>query len=133
MADQGAETTVGDTDPKSSRSAVASLIALVVALALSAALLHTFIGRREFFLDMFRDTGVMLPKLTVIALSRLPAVLVGVLGAIGVLKELLVRDRIITFVVNGVHVCLLLLLSTIYTFAMTLPMAELIRQMGESP
>ncbi len=133
MTEQEAETTAADTDPEARMFTAASPTALVVVLALSGVLLYTFIGGRAFFVGIFQDMRVMLPELTVIALSPLPSILVGVLAVAGILKELLVRNRVITFVFNGVHVCLLILLSTIYTFAMNLPFAELMRAMSEAP
>jgi len=55
----------------------------------------------------------------------------GARAAAGVLKEFLIRDRLITLAINGPHLCLVVALTNFCMLALFLPLIKLMETMGQ--
>jgi len=122
-------------DTRSGQAAIltVSIIVLALALALSAVTSAMMLRSRASFMKMFDDMGVVLPVVTTLALSPLFHCIIPVLALVSIIKELLVRNKTLTAIVNGLHLCLIPAIYTIYGQAMMMPIVRLMEDMGKSP
>ncbi|MFH1732971.1 MAG: hypothetical protein ABIF82_15145 [Planctomycetota bacterium] len=126
-------TDTDDTRPGSAAILAVSIIALMLALAVSAAAWVMMLNSRASFLKMFDEMGVLLPVVTAFALSPLFHCIIPVLALASIIKEPLVRNKTLTTILNGFHLCLIPVIYTIYHQAMMMPMVRLMENMGKSP
>jgi len=131
MSEQDVDTTAEHADVRSSVLAICSITAFVIALILSAAVFFTIIGVGESFQAMFHEMGAELPLATTIVISPMFWQILLVLAAGGVLKEFLIRDRLITLAINGLHLCLVVALTNFCMLALFLPLIKLMETMGQ--
>ena len=120
---------MNDGETKSTR--IASIIALVFVLLWTAKTAWLAM-RVPYFEGIYADMGVALPRITQIALSLSPYVVVAVLCLItiaGIVKEFLVTNKTATLVVNGVHLVVLFVVYEIYTEALFWPLFGMLKAM----
>ena len=108
-----------------------SIVALMLALALSAVTSAMMLKSRASFMKMFDDMGVDLPVVTTLALSLHFHCIIPLLALASIIKEPLVRNKALTAILNGFHLCLIPAIYTIYGQAMLMPMVQLMEDMGK--
>ena len=84
------------------------------------------------FEKMFVEMGTTLPTLTVFIMTPGFQMIVPVLAIAGLIKEIVIRNRLITFMINGIHICVLILLVVVWQLALFLPLIDLMEMMGEA-
>ena len=124
-------TDTDNTRPCSAATLAVSIIALVLALAVSAAASVMMLQSRAWFLKMFQEMGIVLPVVTIFALSPLFHCIIPALALVSIIKEPLVRNKTLTTILNGFHLCLIPAIYTIYGQAMLMSLVQLMRDMGK--
>ena len=132
MSGQDAELTAGRADAKERVFAIASIITLVIVPMTSAVVFYGTFRAPRVFETMFIEMGVKLPLLTQLVLSPAFYMILPLLAIASIIKEVLVRNRVITLVINGVHICLVILVGTTCQLALFLPLIDLMEKMGEA-
>lgn len=123
----GCETDAPGAPPKCSSGQAISYGLLVACLVLLAQTAFSLTRARADFLRIVEAGEVEVPALTELVLSLSPPVLfilVGVVGTVLAVKEILLRNTAIKLVLNLIAALGLVLLFALAVQAVTLPMAE---------
>lgn len=115
---------------------IASVVVLASNMFGLAILTITTTLRGPAAAEMYREMNIPLPQITTIMLYTIsPSAYLGIWGAIAVgllAKEFLIRDKMITFIINIAVVAFALIFLAVHTFAIFSPMTGMIRSMGRT-
>ncbi len=116
---------LGRTDGARAYS-ICSLMTLLSTLTLSVFVAYRIFGSRDRFDNMFGSLDVQLPWPSVVVLSSWYAWLIPTLAALSIAKELLIKDRRISLICNGIHLFSVIVLWQLYVDGVMAPLIHLI-------
>lgn len=106
------------TEPLYTFARPASRTLLVCTLLLSVLYVPILYLQSPHWARLFEDQQVELPFLARLMLQQGYIWILGILAVVGLLKEVLISNRRVTAVTNGVHLLVVLLVREAYDWAM---------------
>jgi hypothetical protein len=110
---------------------VCSWIVFALVMVYTARIMDFQLRKVPIFYEVFHELAIDLPAMTLCMFSRAFLWGVAILAAAGLAKELLVRNRLVTLAVNGVHLVLLVATCWFLEAAFLMPLLHLLGSMGE--
>ena len=109
---------------------VCSIIVCCLAVAVSAfAVLVTFLVVPQFR-TMFAELGIDLPVLTKLVLTPAFPGIIPVMTVLSIVKEFLIKNKVVTLVLNGIHALLAFGILCMYVMALYLPLIKIMGHMS---
>ena len=122
---------MNDKPGQSRAVSIGSWVFMALMLICAIALAVRVLTSRGHWGAIFADMGTQLPVITTWVFSPYFLVPVYVLMVIGVAKELLVKNRVVTLILNGALLVCLMLYGWLYEVAITMPLMGMLESLQE--